>query len=395
MKKTTVYLFCILLSQTIIAQIKLGAPCASKQELQDVAGKYQTASQYPWPAVRAAYFSNLSAAADKAIAKQTLGQIEILEQKSRTNFNFTGGFWEAYYSTEGYKYAGNKKLADYRFQIALHEYICINKKATRNDEYSTILRVYLNTIPFNEMSRHLEMALNGYLNLGNYIYKDWKNYKLGGVAPTIELANYITVKNDGLANTINTGDGYWQDIPEKQIRKNTYDHIYRYWFITKNNMPLLVPVTRKEYLESLLEYFEREKLYFAKQSAGSGKGYENWQGIVEGKKAKVASLLKENNAEWLSKQAVINFTEDSYQNQKQKLPEYTSSFTFRKFYDNEKGACPLYKYNPACFSATTQSPANPQFITLSFRYVSMPVHLRLLDNFTKNFDRTAWGQLLK
>ena len=158
---------------------------------------------------------------------------------------------------------------------------------------------------------------------------------------------------------------------------------------------MLVPVTRKEYLESLLEYFEREKLYFAKQSAGSGKGYENWQGIVEGKKAKVVSLLKENSTEWLSKQAVINFTEDSYQNQKQKLPEYTSSFTFRKFYDNENGACPLYKYNPACFSATTQSPANPQFITLSFRYASMPVHLRLLDNFTKNFDRSAWGQLLK
>lgn len=379
---------------------KIGDLCTSKEELAVMPGQYQTAEEHPWPAVRAEYFKKMTTASDKATAKQTLEQIQKLEQQSRANFELAGGFWEGYYSSEGYHYLTGKKLADYRFQTAFHEYICIKSKVVRNSEYSTVLRVYANTLPVNSMSRHLSNAFSD--NLKNYAYKDWKSYKAGAAAPKIELLDYLAEWTPGVADAVNSDTDYWQDIPENEIRHNTYDFIYRYWFVKKAGVPLLLPVSRKEYLESLLEYYDREAMALPKSSSyesGSAAQRQKYFGdlpaVLANKKAIVNKVLKENSADWLSKQAVINPTEDVYQNQKQNLPEYSSELTFHRFYDNEKRAGSLYKYNPAYFSGNAQTAANPQFMTVAFRYVSMPVHRRLLNNFTENFDTEAWRKLLR
>ena len=50
--------------------------CKTTADLDAAPGKYLTAAQYPWPAVRTEYFSKMNTAADKALAKQTLAQIE-------------------------------------------------------------------------------------------------------------------------------------------------------------------------------------------------------------------------------------------------------------------------------------------------------------------------------
>lgn len=380
--------------------VQKGDPCNSKEELATAPGKYFTAAQYPWPAVRAEYFKKMTTAADKATAKQTLEQIEKREQQSRTGFTLAGGSWEAYYSTEGYTYAGSTKLADYRFQAAFHEYICINKKVERNGEYSTVLRVYVNSLPLQTLSRYLKGISNADGRYSKYAYKDWKGYKPGAAAPEIDIFTYLECSNRELINAINSGKDYWQDIPENEIRKNTYTLVYRYWFVKRADVPLLLPVSRKEYLESLLEYYDREALsipqssgYVTQSAEGRQKYYGNLPAVLAGKKAIVNQVLKENSAGWLSEQAVVNGQEDLYLNQKQKLPEYSSTLTFYKFYDNEKGAGPLYKYNPAYFSGRP-SPASPAFMVLVFRYVSMPVHLRLINNFTNNFDKEAWRKLI-
>ncbi len=402
--KTTLLLlflaFCcpVKAQETAGDRIKKGDPCNSKEELAGAPGTYLTAAQYPWPAVRAAYFEKMSTSADKTAARQSLEQIEKLEQQSRSHFALTGGTWEGYYSTEGYHYAGMKRLADYRFQVAFHEFLCINKKTARNGEYSTVLRVYVNSLPLNALAAHLTHAFPD--NLGDYAYHDPKNYKAGVPAPKINLLNYLAEKTKGLVDAINSGDRYWQDTPENKIAKNTYNPIYRCWFIKKANIPLLIPVSRKEYLESLLEYYEREKLYIliTTQSVSpeniQKKYGGDWKAVIEAKKAKVNQVLKENSAPWLAGQAIVNPDEDFYQNQKQKLPEYSSLFTFRRFYDGEEKSVPLYQYNPACLPDKTQNAAAPQFITINFRYVPKPVHLRLIDNFTTNFDRDAWEKLL-
>lgn len=378
--------------------VQKGDPCISKEELATAAGKHFTAAQYPWPAVRAGYFNKMTTAADKTTARQTLEQIEKLEQQSQAGFTVAGGTWEAYYSTEGYEYAGNTKLADYRFQTAFHEYLCINKKVDRNSEYSTVLRAYVNKLPVNTLNQFMRgMAKTGD---ERYLQKDWKAYKAGVASPEINLFTYLECSNRELIAAINSGKGYWQNVPENEITKNTYNHIYRYWFVKKADVPLLLPVSRKEYLESLLEFYDREPLYLPKSinyTSISEEGrqiyYGNIPTVIASKKAIVNKVLKENSAEWLSRQAVVNGQEDLYLNQKQKLPEYSSNFTFHKFYDNEKGGGPLYKYNPAYFSGKP-SPASPEFIVVVFRYVSMPAHLRLINNFTDNFDKEAWCKLL-
>jgi len=393
--------FCFLiLLQNVNAQ-----DCKTTAELDAVPGKYLTAAQYPWPAVRAEYFNKMTTAADKAMAKQILGQIEKTEQQSREGFNLAGGNWENYYSTEGYDYFSNTKLGRYTFQSAFHEFFCKKGKLARNDEASTILRIYVNDIPLNTLNRFLYNPFGN--SMGNdrgygFQYSDWKNHKLSDPNDRlIMLFTYMACNNVQLIDAINAGNNSFQDVPEKEIKlNNRNNYIYRYWFVNKKDQPVLVPVTRKEYLQSLLEYYEREKLHFTKLVAeltadhsSSVKYYSNWQTDVADKIAIVKKALAENKEEWLSAQAVVNSMEDASQAYKAKLTEQTGKNRFWKFYDKENKSEPLYKYNPAYFKSEAKGPAKPQIISIVFRYVTMPTSLRLVDNFTRQFDFEAVKKL--
>lgn len=383
---------------TTILQTATAQDCKTSAELDAIPGKYLTAAQYPWPAVRAEYFSKMATAADKAMARQILGQIEKTEQQSHEGFKLTGGSWENYYSTEGYGYFSNTKLGQYTFQSAFHEFLCNKGKLSRNDEAGTILRIYVNDIPLNTLNRFLYNPFGN--SIGNdrdygFQYSDWKNHKLSNPNDRlIMLFTYMACNNPQLIDIINSGNNYFQDVPEKEIKLNSRNnYIYRYWFVKKKDQPVLVPVTRKEYLQSLLEYYEREKLQFTKLVAeltadrsSSAKYYSNWQADVADKIAIVKKALTENKEEWLSAQAVINRMEDASQAYKAKLTEQTGKNCFWKFYDKENKSEPLYKYNPEYFKPDAKGSAKPQLITIAFRYVTMPTSLNILNNFTKTFN---------
>lgn len=380
--------------------------CKSNAELDTVPGKYQTAAQYPWPAVRAEYFKNLATATDKTIAKQILGQIESTEQRSHTDFKLTGGNWENYYSAEGYDYFGNARLARYTFQSSLHEYFCVAGKLKRNDEASTILRIQVNSLSLNTLERFLKNPFGS--SMGDYDfslqYMDWKSHKTADVnAQLITLFSYLSSNNHELINAINSGNNYFQDVAEKDIRPNNRNNfIYRYWFIKKKDIPVLIPVSRKEYLESLLEYYEREKLYFpkliAEKNANHDKSvvqYTTWETDVADKIAVVKKVLSEGNEKWLTAQAIINRMEDQSQTYKAGLKERTNYNRFWKFYENENKSELLYKYNPEYFKSSVQNPAQPQIITAAFRYVATSSSLRILNNFTEHFNFEALRNMLK
>jgi hypothetical protein len=372
--------------------------CKTTAELDAAPGKYLTAAQYPWPAVRAEYFNKMNGAADKAMAKQILGQLEKTEQQSHQGFNLTGGNWENYYSTEGYDYFSNTKLGQYTFQSALHEFFCNKGKLSRNDEASTILRMYVNDIPLNTLNHFLDNPFGN--SIGNdrdygFQFLDWKNHKITEPnAQLISLFTFMTCNNAQLIDAINSGNNYFQDVPEKEIKPNSRNnYVYRYWFIKRKDIPVIIPVTRKEYLQSLLEYYEREKLDFTKlvpeltaDRSSSVKYYSNWQADIADKIAIVKKALTENNEEWLAKQAIINRSEDASQNYKAKLTEQTNYNRFWKFYEKENKSEPLYKYNPEYFKPDPKASAKPQLISIAFRYVAIPSSLRLVDNFTKQFD---------
>lgn len=380
---------------------KIGSPCSSKEEVSKLLGQYVSAAEYPWPAARAEYFKKLNSNAEKAKAKSVLEQIEKLEQQSRSDFKLAGGIWEATYSSQGYQYVGNTKLADYRFQVGLYSYLCIDNKVRRNDEYSTVLRTYVNTFPLQTWSKYLRhIAKTKDISLTTaYAYKDWKNYKNGAVAPTIDIMNYLECSNLDLIKAINEGTAYWEEAANENSG-NTEGHLFRYWFVKKPE-PILVPVSRREYLESLLEYYVREEMYLPKSTnyeLGSKESRLQYFGdlnaVLGNKKAIVNKLLKEKDQQWLAKQAVINTQEDEYLNQKLQLPDYSSNLTFHKFYDNEKLGVPVYKYNPSYFKGNLQNTATPMFMTVVFRYTNNPTSLRILNNFSANFREEAWRKQL-
>jgi hypothetical protein len=371
--------------------------CKTSADLDATPGKYQTAAQYPWPAVRAEYFNEMNTAADKAMAKKTLEQIEKTEQQSHVGFNLTGGNWENTFSTVGYQYLSNLNLGQYTFSAALYELFCANGKAKRNSEYSSVLRIYVNQLQLTTLDRFLSSPFG--TSFGSYDfgmqYADWKNHKPADVnAKLINLFTYLTCNNSSLLETINSGNGYFQDVADKDIKPNNRSNfITRYWFIKKKDIPVLLPVSRKEYLQSLLEYYNREKIYFTKLVAqlkeekdNSIKYYSKWEKDVADKIAIVQKTLNEHNEDWLSKQAIVNPASDNEKRYNANLTEQTNYNRFWKFYDNEARSFPLYKYNPVYFKTNPKGPAAPQIITVAFRYVTMPSSLRLFKNFTEHFD---------
>lgn len=380
--------------------------CKTTADLDAVPGKYLTAAQYPWPAARAEYFINLKSAADKAVAKRAMEQVEKIELKSRSGFTLTGGNWENTYSSTGYQYAGNIKLGNYYFQSASHEFFCRGGKLIRNSEYSSVLRIYINSIPVNTLDRFLRKPFGTYF--GDYDfglqYLDWKNHKPANTDDQlIKLCTYFSSNNKSLIEAINSGINYFQDVPEKDIKQNTrVPYIYRYWFIKKSTAPVLVAVSRKEYLQSLLEYYEREKLYFpklieklTKENNSSVKQYQDWEITVNEKIEIVKKVLATEKEEWLAAQATINQVEDQAKNYKAQFKERTNHKRFWQFYESEKKTEALYKYNPDYFKTSANGAAAPQLMTVVFRYVTIPSSLRLLNNFTEKFDTAALLKMLQ
>jgi hypothetical protein len=375
--------------------------------LEGVPGQYLTAAQHPWPAVVAQYFDAMKTPAEKAMARKTLEQIEKLEQQSRVGFSLTGGNWENTFSSKGYAYAGNAKLGKYYLQTGHHEFICVSGKLKRNAEYGTVLRVHINDIPVNTLDRFLQNPFGtsmGEYNFG-FQYADWKNHKLTDPEDKlISLFTYLSCNNTSLLDAINTGQNYFQDIAEKNVKLNTrVPLVHRYWFVKKNNAPVLIPVSRKEYLLSLLEYYDREKLHFPKVIAKltadrdqSGlKSYDGWETTVNEKIELVKNTLATQSEDWLNTQAVVSRSEDVYQNSKNRLKEKINYNRFWMFYDSEKRGEPLYQYNPEYFKTATRGAATPQLITVVFRYVTLPSSLRLLNNFTDKFDYAVYQKLLE
>ena len=403
--KKRILLLSVVATVLLMHQLK-AQDCKTSSELDGTPGKFLTAAQYPWPAVRAQYFNNMATATDKAMAKKTLADVEKTEIKSHAGFNLTGGNWENYYTTDGYQYLGNTKLGQYSFQASLHEFFCINGKLKRNDEYSSVLRIYVNQLQLTTLDKFLSNPFGN--SFGSYDYGmqyvDWKNHKPADVnAQMISLFTYLTCNNQQLLEAINSGSNYFQDVAEKDLKPNNRNNpVYRYWFIGKKDIPVLIPVSRKEYLQSLLEYYEREKIYFPKlvtnltnDHDASVKYYTGWEKDVTDKINVVKKALSEHNEEWLSAQAVVNQAEDNSQTYNAKLTEQTNYKRFWKFYDNEKRSAPVYQYNPAYFKPSAQGSARPQLITIAFRYVTIPSSLRMLNNFTNNFDIEALRKMVE
>ncbi|MBO9674276.1 MAG: hypothetical protein J7577_12580 [Sphingobacteriaceae bacterium] len=402
--------------------------CQSSKELEVLPGKQIDAAHWEWPQEKAHWFDQLGTAANKATATAVLTKIETLEKQSRSNYNLTGGVLKTAFSGKApTMMAGKYPLASYDLNMGCYEYICVKNKMKINGEYQIVFRAYVNRYPGIENAFSFQDEA--------YYYETPKKYN----GQFIALHNFI--KMDASKN-VNSGKGFYQDIPEASVKEGDRNvYMTRHWYITKPGVLLFVPVSRKEYLEALLVYYERETLLIAdkikeieKDSAGMMKDpqkyaqlYENgkrnlvikkarypdWQQRIATKKALVQKALKENTSEWLAQPAVVkskgetyswknkygpaendNVWIDTYNADTKEDAQKTGSFTFSGFWDGKGGAV-LYKYNPDYFNGSEKNQAKPYMIALTYRYVKTPLGKNLVENFTENFDFDAIRNLLE
>ncbi len=404
-------------------------PCSSNEELNALPGKYIDAAHCEWPQQKAHWLDQLVTATNKAAASKLLTRIETLEKESRKNFNLTGGVLKSSFGTPSNAVIvyGKNALLSYDLNTGYHEYFCYKNNLKVNDEYSIVFRAYVNRF------KDIEPA---FTFSDDYAYYETYNKYNGKFIALFGFIKQTEIKN------INNGKGYYQDIAESSVKpgdRSTF--ITRHWYFTKTGIQILIPVTRKEYLEALLEYYNREAIYTAgkikeieTECAGMMKDpvkypqlYENgkknltarkarypdWQKKIEQKKAIVQKALKENNEDWLSKPAIVKaqkdhfswknyygpgtndyVTVDVYYADTPEDAKNTGAFTFSGFWDN-KGGTMLYKYNPEYFKNAEKNPVKPFMIQLSYRYINTNPGKALVENFTDNFDFDAVRNMLE
>ena len=402
--------------------------CQSAKDLENLPGKLIDAAHCEWPQQKAHWLDALGTAANKAMANTVLTQIETLEKQSRSNYTLAGCVLKTAFSgNTATTIPGKYPLASYDLNMGCYEYICIKNKMMVNSEYANVFRAYVNRYTGIENAFSFPDEA--------YYYETPKKYN----GQFIPLHDFI--KMDASKN-INNGKGFYQDVAEATVKQgNRSVYMTRHWYFTKPGVLLFVPVARKEYLEALLVYYEREKLLIAdkikeieNEAAGMMKNpqkypelyeggkrnlivkkakYPDWQQRIETKKAIVQKALKENTIIWLMQPAVVkakaetfswknnygtgsndNVWVDTYNTDTKEDAQKTGSFTFSGFWDN-KGGTTLYKYNPDYFKGAEKNPVKPYMIELTYRYVKTSLGQSLVENFTKNFDFDAVRNMLE
>ncbi len=421
--KFAIIISCLAFSnKTLIAQ-----DCKTKEELETLPGKYTDAAHYEWPAARASWFNDLKTTASKATANKVLTQIENIEKDSRKNFTLTGAVLKSTFHGDAPGYTNSKyATASYDLNLGIYEYFCANKKVMVNSEYSSVFRAYVNRF------KDLPAAFNNLYKSVYYLTTDKYDSRF------IALHDFLRFKDKKIIDAMNSSIGFYQDVADDKVKQGSYStYITRHWYITRPGAPILVPVTRKEYLEALLEFYERELTLFKNNIADIEKEYQNniknahgneqyisnykkghdnhllkyanYQSKYETKKSLVNNALKGNSIEWLSQPAVVcpkpvsNWIYDKtlgWSDNGEGTADTeadgikTGSFTFSGFWD-DRGGDVLYQFNPKYFKNNMVAPATPQMIELSFRYVKVPVGQKLVENFTKNFNFKAVQELLQ
>ena len=421
-------IFMLIISAIFLLNTAFAQTCSSSEELLTVAGKQIDAARCEWPQQKAHWFDQLSTEANKNTATNILTKIETLEKESRKDFNLTGCVLKTTFGTPptAKMVYGKSTLLSYDLNLGSYEYFCVKNQLHVNEEYSIVFRAYVNR--FTGIDK-------AYTFGDDYPYYETYNKYNGRF---IALCNFIRMDN----KDVNNGKGYNQDIPESSVKPgNRSVFMTRTWYFTKPNTLLFRPVTRKEYLEALLVYYDREALFIAdkisaieKESAGMMKDqqkfpqlyedgkknllikkayYPDWQQKIATKKATVQKTLKENTAGWLAMPALVKPKKENYRwknfygtGPKDYVEietvyadspgdaQATGSFTFSGFWDN-KGGTTLYQYNPDYFKESEKNPAKPYMIELTYRYIKTTLGKNLVENFTRNFDFDAVRNLLE
>ncbi|MGN6293302.1 MAG: hypothetical protein ACTHMV_11215 [Chitinophagaceae bacterium] len=398
------------------AQVKKPAPtkevsqsCISDEDADKLPGKYYDHTQPKYPMSLKA-----SSTQEKAVMLNQLIALEKLEEKSRGNFAINGCVLRTSFSSLVSTFFGNYFHTAYSYQLAAYQNVChvVQHIVKTVGEYRTVIRVDVNP----------SIVSNGFYGSSGDFYVTDKSVRYdiylntgdvqkkagSGISQFVSMQQVANNQKD--FDKINNGNGFVEEVMQGSNPK-VYQWMNRHWFITKPGIPLFVPVSRKEYLEALLEFYEIEKTNFlqavgykiqddSKSSSTEAKKrltiYQAdkiaYQKIYESKKAKLNQLLAAQNADWLQKQAVVKtgLRENDYSKPSNGLLD------FDRFYEDNKDGKPLYQYNPGYFKEKSNAPAKPVFFRIQFRYeMGRGFSERLFNNFLKNYDMDGLRKMLE
>lgn len=410
-----ILILCIALPQAQAQTVVINqTPCTDK-DVQTLPALYYNHTQPKYGRILEGTKVGFTAA-DEAKIITTLNSIEKLEENSRNNFQATGCVMRVSYSRLGKNFFSGFLHAGYEYQLGLYQMVCHVQQHVVKEvgEYRSVLRIGAN--PTLTQGGFYSESGDFYITDKTVRYNIPTDAKWGATYDKDRFNNrsrmmqFITAdmllqgKSDDKSDfdKLNNGEGY-ADSWEQGDKKSGYQWIRRTWLITQKGIPLLVPVTRKEFLAALLEYYEIEQFNFQKAAALKTQSDKSkiatieadkaaYNQIYETKKARISNLLKTKGADWLGKQVAVTsrfVRENDYAKASNGLFD---------IYDFENGI-PLYQYNPTYFKTNANNPLKPILFKVVFRFEKDKSGERqwsenLMNNFMKSFDFNALQKMM-
>ena len=403
-------------------------PCGSRADADAMPGIYTDHNNTKYG------FALKGTPAEKAAMMKNLIAVEKLEEAGRKDFKLTGCIARTDFARNGNSDYGKNTYVRYWYSMGVYALVCnVNQHAGKIvDEFRTVFRVEFNPAitpgGFRAVSTGEFSIKNGNplynipveAKAGPNFEKDKANNP-GHVSQYISEATLMGARSDNYKDyhsdflKLNNGKGYvehWEMGARYDTHgPNSYQFIDRRYFLTKPGVPLLIPVSRKQYLQDMLEYFEIEKANFEYDNAEKIKNIGNntsesakrtlaaleadklaYPRIYEAKKAKVNDLLVKQKQEWLQKPAVVD--------QARMLKDADKILeALGRFYDQEgEDKCALYVLNPAYFVSNNGQAAKPLLIEVQFRYEITKDYgysSRLFNNWEQHFDMSALRKMIE
>lgn len=416
MKKSIALIVCIFLLHGLQAQTVVinQTPCTEADvQMQPALYYNHTKPKYGPPGGMGTYN-----ASEKTKILKTLDSFEKLEESSRTNFQATGCVMRVSYHGSGKNLFAGYSHASYEYQLGLYQMVCHIQQHVIKEvgEYRSVLRINANPdlTKGGLFGEHADFYITDKtVRYDVPIDAKWSaSYDKDRISNRSRIAQFASAgmlllnrsDNESDFQKLNNGDGY-TDTRMQGDKSSKYQLIRRTWLITKKGIPLLVPVTRKELLEALLEYYEIEKFNFEKAAGYAAESQKSklavisndktaYNQVYENKKARISNLLRTQGADWLGKQAYVP---SRFANALPGGNDYAQAsnglFDIKQF----DAGIALYKYNPDYYKLNTADPTKPVCFEIEFRFeknMERTWSENLLNNFMKNFDFNALGKMI-
>jgi hypothetical protein len=252
---------------------------------------------------------------------------------------------------------------------------------------------------------------------GEYFEKEGN--KTGAYIPFVNYLKFNAEEVDKIVK----GNGYLEFTHGNNYKPHT--DVYRQWYISKPEFPIFLKVSRKEFLNSLLAFYEREKksylkeytrklndaiLYAEKYSRNGNlamynnsiedkntaeKNLKLVETNYQNKIKKVNLFLQKESADWLAqptrfkpgKFSCSTLSSFSVVNQ-------AACFELDEFYNGEDGEA-IYKWNADYIDKQLSHAGKPFLLVVRFRYKAAESFSQgIMNDFIKNFDFNGLNQLL-